>query len=190
MQQSYSYPEDRYILVGTVTKPQGLHGEVCIYAHSGQPENFTAYKKLFLVDKKGELSPELTVTKFRFQKGKVIIRFDRVSDRTHAEHLAGMGVLVARENLPELAENEFYWHQIIGKNVHTVTGEKIGILRSVFSNGAQDVMVITNGDEEYLVPLVQGVFVEQRNNSVVIDPPPGLLDINSDWDEDGVDGHR
>lgn len=182
MQHHYSYPEDRYILIGTVVKAQGLRGEVSVHALSGQPENLRKYSTVTLVDKRGRLSPKLSITGFRVQKGKAVILFDRVTDRTQAEQLPGMGVLLAREDLPELAEDEFYWHELTGLPVRTVEGRRLGTMQSVFSNGAQDVMVIVDGECEYLVPLTQGIIVEQNSLELVIDPPPGLLEINSDDD--------
>lgn len=183
MQQHYFYPEGRYILIGTVVKAQGLRGEVSIHALSGQPENLRNYLTLTLVDKHGKLSPRLNITGFRVQKGKAVILFDRVTDRTHAEQLTGMGVLLAKDDLPELTEDEFYWHDLTGLSVRTVEGRRLGTMQSVFSNGAQDVMVIVDEDGEYLVPLTHGLIVGQNNQELVIDPPPGLLEINSDDDD-------
>lgn len=180
MQHHYSYPEDRYILIGVVIKAQGLRGEVSIHAVSGQPENLENYPALTLVDKGGRLSPKLAVTRFRVQKARAVVLFDRVADRSHAEQLTGMGVLLDKKDLPEPAPDEFYWHELTGRSVRTVEGRHLGIMQSVFSNGAQDVMVIVDEDREYLVPLMHDIIVGQNNLELVIDPPPGLLEINSD----------
>lgn len=185
MQHKYKFPEDSYILIGTIAKPQGLHGEVNIHAFSGQPENFKEYNTLYLVDDKGKISPKLAIKRFRVHKGKAVVLFDRVADRTHAEQLTGMGVLVAKKDLPELDEDEFYWHQLVGLQVHTVDGRNLGILSSIFSNGAQDVMVIQGDSDEYLVPLTDGIINKYDESTVVIDPPPGLLEINIGDDEFG-----
>ncbi len=185
MQYHYSYPEEQYILIGTVAKAQGLRGEVNIYALSGEPENLKDYSKLTLVDKKGNLSPELDIKKFRVQKERAIVLFDQVTDRTHAEKLAGMGVLLAKEDLPQLADDEFYWYQLIGLIVSTIEGRHLGTMESVFSNGAQEIMVIKGDDNEYLVPLTDDIIVEQDEEKLVIDPPPGLLEINVE--ENGTD---
>lgn len=188
MQHQYSYPEDRYILIGTVVKPQGLHGEVSIHAFSGQPENLNNYKSLYLVDKAGEISPRLKIESLRIQKGKAIVLFDRVGDRSFAEKLVGMGVLLNRDDLPALADDEFYWHQLSGCDVYTVDGQHLGTLTTVFSNGAQDVMVIQENDQEFLIPLTPSLIVEQNKEKLVIDPPPGLLEINSGENDTGT-GH-
>lgn len=181
----YSYPTDSYMLIGTVVKAQGLRGEVKILPFSGQPENFSAYKTLLLVDKKGDLSPELTVTRMRIQGGLVVIQFNRVADRTHAEQLTGMGVLLAIDDLPPPEEDEFYLSQLEGLKVSTLDGRMLGRVESVFSNGAQDVMVIRQDGREYLIPLAGDIIHRQTDEELIIDPPPGLLDI---YQDDGNQG--
>ena len=87
--------------------------------------------------------------------------------------------------MPQLADDEFYWYQLLGVTVNTKDGCYLGTMQSVFSNGAQDVMVIKGEDDEYLVPLTDGVIVEQSDKLLVIDPPPGLLEMNIE--NDGTD---
>jgi len=183
MPYRYLFPEDSYLLLGVVVRAQGLRGEICVHTLSGEPESFGKYAAFTLVDKQGTLSPELRVKSFRVQKGKVILRLERIDDRTFAEKVVGMGVLIARSALPEPAANEFYWHELYDRPVRTVRGRQLGTIRHVFFNGAQDVMVIGDGEIEYLIPVHQGMIVEQHPTEIVIDPPPGLLDINAENEE-------
>jgi len=183
MPYRYRFSEDRYLLLGVVVRAQGLRGEICVHPLSGKPESFGRYTAFTLVDKGGALSPELRVQSFRVQKNRVILRLDRIEDRNFAEKVVGMGVLLARSALPEPAANEFYWHELYGRPVRTVSGRQLGSIRHVFSNGAQDVMVVGEGDAEYLIPVHQGMIVEQDGSELVIDPPPGLLDINAENEE-------
>ena len=157
MDQEYRYPEDRYILIGVVAKAQGLRGDVAIVALSGQPDSFLGYSDLILIGRDNTLSPILRVERIAVHKGRVVVKFDRVPDRTFAERLVGMGVLLARENLPALAEEEYYWHEITGKEVFTCAGLRLGQVSSMFSNGAQDIMVVTDGERVYLIPVTNTV---------------------------------
>lgn len=178
MVDTFSYPEELYVLIGIVAKAQGLHGEVAIRAFSDQPENFADYPTLRLVDKEGTLSPELKVETLRIHKGKATIKFDRVTDRGFAEKVVGMGVLVARELLPEPDEDEFYYQDLIEKTVITTDGTVVGKVKSLFSTGAQDVLVVDSGGSELLIPVTSEIVRITDEQELVIDPPPGLLDIN------------
>ena len=174
---NYSYPAEDFLLVGKVAKAHGMRGEVKIFPFSGQPENIRQYTEIVLVGDKGRLSPPLAVVSCRIQGKIVIAALDGVNNRDKAEHVEGMGVLLARKNLPDLAENEFYWHQYIGKLVRNQKEEKIGKIKSVFSNGMQDIMVIISGHREILVPISKTVVVRETDDEIIIDPPPGLLEL-------------
>jgi 16S rRNA processing protein RimM len=178
MSRKYIFPDKQFIHIGSVTKAQGLNGEVAIAPLSGQPESFKAYTTLVLVDESGTLSPELVVEKLRIHKGRAIVKFDRVEDRTFAEQLVGMGVLLARKDLPPSEDDEYYWHEITGLTVITDTGRYVGKVVSLFSNGAQDIMVISDEEQEYMVPITDDIVLRQNNEEMIIQPPPGLLEIN------------
>ncbi len=182
MSQEYSYPADDYILIGTVIKAQGMRGEVAIHCFSGQPENIGSYHTLVLVDREGTLSPELAVQRFRLQASKAVVQFDRVGDRTFAEKLVGMGVLLPRADLPQAGTGEYYWRQLIGLPVTTMDGRYLGVVCSLFSNGAQDIMEIEANGGQYLVPVTEAIIASQSDTGIVIDPPPGLLEMNDSTD--------
>ncbi|MGL6249084.1 MAG: ribosome maturation factor RimM, partial [Culicoidibacterales bacterium] len=77
-----------------------------------------------------------------------------------------------------LAEDEFYYEDIIGCEAVTTTGELIGTVADILETGANDVWVIKrNGQNNVLVPYVDQ-FVESidiANKKVVIIPVAGLL---------------
>ena len=90
-----------------------------------------------------------------------------------------MGVLVTRDSLPEIDAGEYYWHQLIGKEVINLDGNSFGKVREMFSNGAQDVMVVsTPNNDEILIPIIADIVVETGEEYIVIDPPEGLIDMN------------
>ncbi|CAG37531.1 related to 16S rRNA processing protein RimM [Desulfotalea psychrophila LSv54] len=108
-----------------------------------------------------------------------ITLFETIFDRNRAEHVEGRGVLVARDSLPEIDASEYYWHQLIGKEVVGLDGNSFGKVREMFSNGAQDIMVVSapNGDE-ILIPIIADIVVETGEEYIVIDPPEGLINMN------------
>lgn len=180
MTQEFSFPSQDFILLGKVLKAHGMRGEFKMIPFSGQPENISAYKELVLVDKKGKMSPSLSIIGTR-NKGKMaIVHLESITDRTRAEYLEGMGVLLSRNELPVLKEDEFYWHEVIGKKVHNLEGVFVGIVTNIFSNGKQDVLVIQDGENEILVPITRENIVAETGEKLTIDPPPGLLELYRD----------
>jgi 16S rRNA processing protein RimM len=182
MAAEFHFPED-FILVGKIAGPHGLRGDIKLHCFSDNPEAMLDYPRLVVIDKQGHLSPALQVQKCRLHGKTVVIKLEGVDDRNTAEELHGNGVLVEKKDLPPLSEGEYYWYQLIHLPVTTAEGRKIGIIDSVFSNGAQDVMVVKDGNNELLIPMVESIIKEHTEKGVVIAPPPGLLEIQSGANE-------
>ncbi len=178
MARNFTFPEDDYLLIGVVAKAHGMRGEVKIFPYSGAPANITGYKELTLVDTNGRLTSSLAVIKSRAQGKVAIVHLATIENRNLSEEIEGMGVLLTKENLPKIASDEFYWHQLQGKDVVDQNGKTIGTVTSLFSNGAQDIMVVQTGKNEILIPVLKHIIVEETETRVVIQPPPGLLNIN------------
>ncbi len=178
MPSPFSYPEEAYLLIGEVIKVQGLRGELKVACYSGQPENLSRYRRLALVGDNAA-SPRMFVLEGSRAKEKAaIVRLQGVTDRNQAEAFVGHGVLVPREDLPPAADGEFYWQDFIGRRVEDTAGRLIGTVSGLFSNGSHDTMVIVDAGREYLVPVVSGILMAIREDALIIDPPPGLLEIN------------
>ncbi len=180
MAKRFSFPKTEYLLIGIIAKAHGMRGEVKIFSYSGRPENIASYKKLVLVDDGGNLSPDLLVLKSRARGKVAIVQLATVDNRDHAEDIEGMGVLLAKEDLPDVSGDEFYWHELQGKTVIDQDGRTIGEVVRLFSNGGHDIMVVEHGENEILIPAVRDIMVSETAENIFISPPPGLLVINEE----------
>jgi len=178
----FSFPDD-YVLVAKIAGPHGLKGDVKLQCFSDDAKTLLGYSRYVIVDNQGLLSPVLEVHKTRLQGKTIVVKLEGVDDRNTAEELHGKGILVKKDDLPQLAEDEYYWYQLLNLPVTTADGQKIGTIASIFSNGAQDVMVVKDGATELLVPMVDSIIKEYSEKGVVITPPPGLLEIQRGADE-------
>lgn len=182
MVRAYNYPEDKYVLVGKIKKPHGMRGEVNILSFSGVPDQFRDFGHAVLVSLQGKLSVPLQIERCRNHgKDSVLVVFREVSSRDEAEDIAGAGVLVTKDQLPSLCDDEYYWHDLYGKDVFDTANNEIGSVTSLFNNGAQDVLVIRKKEDnqELLVPVTRSTLISTDDGCLVIDPPPGLLDMNT-----------
>lgn len=177
MTENFSYPGDTFILLGKVTKAHGLRGEVKIFCYSGQPENFSGYRELVLVNSSGDLSTGLAVEKMRVQGKTVIVQLASIKTREQAENIEGRGVLLAKNLLPKVDANEYYWYQYEGKSVIDQDGRIIGRVASLFHNGAHDIMVVQSGGREILIPVTKSTITKEAEDQLIVALPPGLLDL-------------
>lgn len=177
---NYSYPVDEYVLLGKITQAHGLRGEVKVFSFSGQPENFSEYKEIVLVDNSGRLSIPMGVESLRIQGKTAVVKLTSINNREQAEEIQGKGVLFSKKLLPETAEGEYYWYRYEGKLVVDLNGAMIGKVKSLFHNGAQDVLVVQSGHEEILIPVTKSIIVGETAEELIVDLPPGLLDLTNE----------
>jgi 16S rRNA processing protein RimM len=166
------------VLIGKVTKPHGIRGEVKVYPYSGIPENFQQYETVLLaVDDEAEVK-RYTIQRARVQKNSVLVQFAGCTTRNEAEALVQMQVYIPEEDLPELDADEFYLRDLEGKEMVTEDGEKIGTVTGILDTGGQDIVQVKSVGREYMIPLVPEFLVSIDENEVRVSLPPGLLDIN------------
>jgi len=167
------------VLLGKVTKPHGIRGEIKVYPFSGEPENFLQYSHVLLAPDVETVPRSYTIKRARVQKKSVLLQFDDCLTRSEAEALVHFLLYIHEDELPEPDSGEFYLRDLEGKEVVTEQGEILGTVHGILQRGVQDVVRVTNGQMEYLIPLVPEFLVALDNNRVTVSLPPGLLDINT-----------
>jgi 16S rRNA processing protein RimM len=144
------------VVVGRITKAHGLRGEVAVQVFSDNPDRFAEGAQVYLEDGR-----TLTVTAARWAGARMLVSFEGVSDRTAAEVLRGRSLVVPHSMLPELADGEYWPHQLIGCEVLTEAGRSLGRLTDVIENPANDLWAATDDDGvETLIPAIRDVVVE------------------------------
>ncbi len=167
------------VLLGKVSKAHGIRGEIKVYPYSGRPQQFVAdYHRLLLSADTNSVPVAYTVEKARVQGKQVLLKIENCSDRTAARLLVGQLVYVPEEELPELAEDEFYLQELLDKEVVDISGNPLGRSSHIMDTGAQDLLVVQRAGKEYLIPIVGAFIVAVEEERVVVELPPGLLEIN------------
>jgi 16S rRNA processing protein RimM len=122
----------------------------------------------------------MTVVQGSRQGKGLVVQLKGVDDRTAAEALAQADILMPKESLPELSDDEYYWHELEGLTVFTQSGERLGQVSYLFETGANDVMVVRGDNDaidkrERLLPfLPDDVIVEisLEDGRMVVDWDP------------------
>lgn len=171
-----------YRLMGSVTRPHGVRGEVKVRPETDDPARFGELESVYLGEDEATLV-RYTVTRVRFQPmgsgTAVILSLDGVTDREGAERLAGKPVLADEADLPPLADDEFYLGDLVGIAASGIDGERLGVVRDVLELPAQPVLVIERPDgSRVMVPFVDEFVeaVDPGEGLLVLRPVDGLLD--------------
>jgi len=142
-----------HVELGRVVGVFGVRGWIRLRSHTVPPEGILRYRRWHIAGR------EWQVAEGHAQGDTVVAGLKGLEDRDAALTLRGSTVEVARSALPKPKKGEFYWADVLGSEVVSTAGAKLGTLSSVTSNGAQDVMVIS-GERERLIPFVVGPIVK------------------------------
>lgn len=95
-----------------------------------------------------------------------------------AEAMRGQTLYIAKDDLPPLSAGEFYYYEVMGFDVLTSSGQPLGRIAEVFSNGAHEVWVVRGERGEILIPVVDEIVtaLEPEHKRAIIAPLAGLLD--------------
>jgi 16S rRNA processing protein RimM len=166
------------LVVGRIGRAHGIKGEVTVEVRTDEPELRLAPGAVLLTDPAS--AGPLTVESGKVHSGRLLLRFEGVSDRNAAEALRNT-LLIAEVDPQELPEDpdEYYDHQLIGLDVVLVDGTEVGEISEVVHLPYQDLLSVRRKDGvEVLVPFVERIVpeIDLEAQRAVIDPPPGLID--------------
>ena len=177
-------PDDSSVLVARIGKPHGLHGEVTVQLHTDEPERRLAVGTALDTEAPtGTGVPRvLTVRSTRVHNGVWLVAFDEVPDRTGAESLRGTRLVVDGADVLPAPDDEdvFSEDQLRGLAVVDPAGTVLGSVGGLELGAAQDRLVILLPDgRRAQVPFVEVLVpeVDLEGGRVVVDAPPGLLDL-------------
>lgn len=165
------------VVLGRVHGLFGVRGWVKVYSYTQPIESLFEYPRWWLgAPGKYHLYSPLEA---RHRGKSLVARLadacgNPLPDRDAAAALLGLDIAVEREDMPDPDPGEYYWFDLIGLEVVTVQGQTLGQITSMMETGAHDVLVISSGAHEYLIPMVIDEFVK----SVDLDVGRMLVD----WD--------
>ncbi|WP_214765161.1 MULTISPECIES: ribosome maturation factor RimM [unclassified Exiguobacterium] len=167
----------QWLEVAKIANTHGLKGELKLLASTDFPEErFKVGNDVFL-ETEGTYVP-LTVSSYRKHKQFVMVTFKGMHHINDVEKYKGMKLFVQPEVLQELAENEYYYHEIIGCDVYD-GDEKIGVVSEILETGANDVWTIKRpGKKDVLIPYIEQVVasIDVQEKRIQITPLPGLIE--------------
>lgn len=151
-----------YLLVGKIANTHGIRGELKVWPETDFPEErFRNGNELLLVHPENEAQiVPVTVTAAREQKNLYIVKFRQFDNINQVEQYKGWSLKVTSDKKAKLAKDEFYFHDIIGCEVVTDDGEKVGTITEILRPGANDVWVVSREKRKpaYL-PYIEDVVV-------------------------------
>lgn len=168
---------DKLVIMGRVVAPYGVFGWLKVLPDTETLDSLLDYDSWWLG--KDNDWQALTVKQAKIHNDVLLVKLQGIDDRDAAFACKGKQVAVPRDALPEAAENEYYWSDLIGLTVKNQQKIVFGQISDVFATGANDVIVVNDGESnnarERLIP-----FTAQ----VILDVDLAAKTMLVDWDAD------
>ena len=163
------------IAFGRIVGVHGLRGALRV--RPDNPEcNPQLLERLF-IDREGTPVEHRVRSSARAGRGSLKLELEGIDTIEQAQALRGMALYLAIDDLPPVADKEFYYYQVVGLLVETTEGRLLGRIDEIFFNGANDVWVVKGGPDEVLIPVIEDVVrqIDLEGGRVIIEAIPGLL---------------
>lgn len=152
-----SDPQGAWVVLGRVAGAYGLRGWLKIESHTEPRAGIVAYRQWWVGV--GSDRRRFDVVGGRRHGRGVVAGLAGVTDRAAASALHGEPIAVPRSALPDT--EGYYWADLIGLVVENREGRVLGRISGYLPTGGHDVMVVTGGDRERLIPWAPGRYVDE-----------------------------
>ncbi len=163
--------------LGDIVTTHGLDGWLKLNPFNPGSSVLRHGSEVFLVDGAG--STRQTLETCRPHRNQWLVKLSGIDDIDAARQCVGARLCVDAAALDALEPGEYYHYQVIGFEVFSSAGERIGTISGTLRTAAGELYVIQGAEREHLIPAVRE-FIEKVDfpaRRMIIDPPDGLLEL-------------
>lgn len=163
------------VTVGQLGGAFGVHGDVRVKSFCADPAAIADYAP-FQTDTGTEFAQMVLTGQV---KGGFSARIDGITTKEQADALKGVQLLVPRDRLPQLPDDEFYYADLIGLDVVDTGGALLGTVKDVHNHGATDLLeiLIPGASNTALLPFTKAAVptIDLRAGRIIADAPEGVF---------------
>ncbi len=170
---------DKLFTVGKIVNTHGIRGEIKIWPQTDFPDiRFRKGSRLVLFQPEGAARMSVEIEAARQHKNVYIVKLKGLDSIDDVEKYKGWMLKVTEDQLVDLPDDQYYYHEIIGCHVVTDQGEELGTITDILTTGANDVWVVERPKRKpVLIPVIDDVLlgVDVPNKQVRIHLMEGML---------------
>jgi len=167
------------IKVGRVSRLHGFKGELSLKFEQELPLDYSI-QEVFFLDLNEKLVPHFVETIRFTPQGYGLTFLDGVDTEARARHLVGTDLYLPRTVLPEMAEDEYMIHELVGFSVVDETHGEVGKVTEVIEHPGNILLSVDSPEGVVLIPLIDQFVnkVDKGNRCINVSTPEGLIDLN------------
>lgn len=150
--------KNAYLMIGEITKPQGVRGELKLRPYTCDPDRFAGLEQAYF--KRGDAYEPVRLNVNRIGADAVYLNVEGIEDRNAAERLRGERLYIDRAHAVNLDEDSCFVCDLYGLHGIDDSGRDLGELKDVLQPGGNDVYVFNGPMGEVLVPALKSVVLK------------------------------
>ena len=169
---------EKYLEIGQIVNTFGIKGMAKVKPFTeNTKKRFDNLKNVYIKTKKEQKQYE--VEEIKYHKQMVLVKFKGIENIEEAEKLRNSYLVIDRNEEEPLEEGTYYIVDMIGLEVYTDEGEKLGILDDVFkSNMSCDMYIVKNElGKTITLPAIEEVIkdIDMKKRKITVHLIPGLI---------------
>jgi 16S rRNA processing protein RimM len=162
------------IIIGRIGAPFGVRGWVKLLSYTEPSSNIVNYHD-WHIGQDPDWRP-IEVDDLKPHGIGFIAKFRGCDDRDRALLYKNTYIAVDKSQLPPLENGTYYWHDLVGLEVVNQDQIILGQVQYLFSTGSNDVLVVSDGKKEHLIPYLRP--------DIILSVDVGARQIRVHWDPD------
>ncbi|MDA7802737.1 ribosome maturation factor RimM [Gammaproteobacteria bacterium] len=152
--------DNNLICVGSIGKSRGLNGEFFLNSYCDPQDNIINYSTLII-----ENNPELNIAYIKKFNEKFLSKITSIDTIDAVKSFTNLKVFIKESELPNLNQEEFYWHDLIGMKVLDINNnDELGTVKEISNYGSNDLLEIFPSEssidsKKRQIPFVKKVFI-------------------------------
>lgn len=172
---------DDCFYLGYISKTIGTKGELAFKLDVDSPSFYEGIQSVFLqISPKDKQLVPYFIESSQIQNNDLLrVKVEGVNDQSTAKSLVGKSLYSLLDNLPELKENQFYFHEVIGFTIIDSVRGEIGKIDKVIEYSTSNLFSVLMNGKEILIPIANETIgkVDKANKTIEVTCPDGLIDL-------------
>lgn len=144
-------------VMGCFGRTHGIKGKIHVNSFTVPCENILTYMPWYILLQQTRLS--LNILNYTANEKLILVQVQDFDTLEKAAILTNIPIEIYYTQLPKLADNEYYWNELIGMKVINMQGSELGTVIEIMPTvGAHDILVI-KGTKQYFIPYIPNKFV-------------------------------
>ena len=167
---------EAYLEIGQIVNTFGIKGYFKVKPFTDEITRFDELKQVYICEKSG--LKQVEIENVNYHKDMVLLKCKGIEDKTEAEKYKGLYLKIDRKNAKKLPNDTYFIADLLGLEVYTEEGRKLGIVEDIFPTGSNDVYVVKDQEtgKQVLLPAINQVIkdIDLKEKKITVHLLEGL----------------